>query len=96
MHFLSSFFFFFWVEINFLETENFSNGTEGTFVSLIKKHIFVSFVFDSYFKVLKKEPILFWMQELYHELHALDRFELDYQRKRLEEEMSISTQKGNY
>ncbi|PON32302.1 hypothetical protein PanWU01x14_362540 [Parasponia andersonii] len=34
--------------------------------------------------------------ELYHELHALDRFELDYQRKRLEEEMSISTQRGNY
>ncbi|XP_062094506.1 protein PSK SIMULATOR 1-like [Humulus lupulus] len=33
--------------------------------------------------------------ELYHELHALDRFELDYQRKRLEEEMSISTQKGD-
>uniref|UniRef100_A0A803QYP5 Uncharacterized protein n=2 Tax=Cannabis sativa TaxID=3483 RepID=A0A803QYP5_CANSA len=33
--------------------------------------------------------------ELYHELHALDRFELDYQRKRLEEEMSTSTQKGD-
>ena len=35
------------------------------------------------------------MQELYHELHALDRFELDYQRKRLEEEISLSNQRGN-
>lgn len=33
--------------------------------------------------------------ELYHELHSLDRFEQDYHRKRLEEEISSSTQKGD-
>ncbi|KAK9293138.1 hypothetical protein L1049_021124 [Liquidambar formosana] len=32
--------------------------------------------------------------ELYHEFHALDRFELDYQRKHQEEDNSIASQKG--
>lgn len=38
---------------------------------------------------------LFLMQELYHELHTLDRFEQDYQRKRLEEAISSGNQRGN-
>ncbi|KAJ7945160.1 DUF668 family protein [Quillaja saponaria] len=33
--------------------------------------------------------------ELYHELHALDRFEQDYQRRLQEEDSSLSTQKGD-
>lgn len=33
-------------------------------------------------------------QELYHELHTLDRFEQDYHRKRLEDEISSSAHKG--
>ena len=35
-------------------------------------------------------------QELYHELHALDRFEQDYQRKREEEDNSSATHSGNW
>ncbi|KAK4762728.1 hypothetical protein SAY86_008496 [Trapa natans] len=33
--------------------------------------------------------------ELYHELHTLDRFEQDYHRKRLEDEISSSSHKGD-
>ncbi|OWM69428.1 hypothetical protein CDL15_Pgr013889 [Punica granatum] len=33
--------------------------------------------------------------DLYHELHTLDRFEQDYHRKRLEDEISSSAQKGD-
>lgn len=34
------------------------------------------------------------MQELYHELHALDRFDQDYRRKLQEEDNSNATQRG--
>lgn len=36
----------------------------------------------------------FWLQELYHELHALDRFEQDYRRKLQEEDNSNAAQRG--
>lgn len=36
------------------------------------------------------------MQELYHELHALDRFEQDYHRKLQEEDNSNAAQRGFY
>jgi hypothetical protein len=35
-------------------------------------------------------------QDLYHELHALDRFEQDYQRKIQEEENPSTAQRGKY
>ncbi|EYU20568.1 hypothetical protein MIMGU_mgv1a019077mg, partial [Erythranthe guttata] len=38
---------------------------------------------------------VFWLQELYQELHALDRSEQDYQRKRLEEFKSNASQRGD-
>lgn len=34
------------------------------------------------------------VQELYHELHALDRFDQDYKRKLQEEENSTPAQRG--
>jgi len=34
------------------------------------------------------------VQELYHELHALDRFDQDYRRKLQEEDNSNATQRG--
>lgn len=34
------------------------------------------------------------MQELYHELHALDRFEQDYRRKHQEEDIANEMNKG--
>ena len=34
------------------------------------------------------------VQELYHELHALDRFEQDYKRKHHEEDNSNAAQRG--
>jgi len=34
------------------------------------------------------------VQELYHELHALDRFDQDYRRKLHEEDNSNATQRG--
>ncbi|KAL1364633.1 hypothetical protein HN51_012779 [Arachis hypogaea] len=43
------------------------------------------------------QQLMNWVQftaELYHELHALDRFEQDYQRKREEEDNSSATQSG--
>jgi len=36
-----------------------------------------------------------WPQELYHELHALDRFAQDYQHKREEDDNSGAAQSGN-
>lgn len=39
---------------------------------------------------------MFRLQELYHEMHALDRFEQDYRRKAQEEDNSNTTQKSNY
>ncbi|MED6161899.1 hypothetical protein PIB30_065131 [Stylosanthes scabra] len=44
------------------------------------------------------QQLMNWVQftaELYHELHALDRFEQDYQRKRDEEDNSSATQSGD-
>lgn len=38
---------------------------------------------------------LLLLQELYHELHALDRFEQDYRRRHQEEDNSNTTQRGN-
>ena len=38
---------------------------------------------------------VFWLQELYHELHALDKFEQDYRRKLQEEDNSNASQRGN-
>lgn len=37
----------------------------------------------------------FLLQELYHELHALDRFEQDYRRKLQEEDKGSASQRGN-
>ncbi|KAI8550854.1 hypothetical protein RHMOL_Rhmol06G0139600 [Rhododendron molle] len=37
----------------------------------------------------------YWLQELYHELHALDRFEQDYRRKLQEEDNSNAAQRGD-
>lgn len=39
---------------------------------------------------------LLCFQDLYHELHALDRFEQDYQRKIQEEENPSTAQRGRY
>lgn len=39
---------------------------------------------------------LLCVQDLYHELHALDRFEQDYQRKIQEEENPSTVQRGRY
>lgn len=36
------------------------------------------------------------MQELYHEMHALDRFEQDCRRKAQEEDSSNAAQRGTY
>jgi len=38
--------------------------------------------------------LFLWSQELYHELHALDRFAQDYQHKRDEEDNSSAAQSG--
>lgn len=35
-------------------------------------------------------------QELYHELHALDRFEQDYNRKQQEDENQNASQRGSF
>lgn len=45
---------------------------------------------------IKGDEILcvFWSQELYHELHVLDRFEQEYQRRHLEES-SVASQRGH-
>ncbi|XP_048436968.1 protein PSK SIMULATOR 1 [Pyrus x bretschneideri] len=40
-------------------------------------------------------PLVLNTAELYHELHALDRFEQDYQRKLQEEDNSSTTQRGD-
>jgi hypothetical protein len=45
--------------------------------------------------LLKEDKCVSWLQELYHELHALDRFEQDYRRKLQEEDNSNAAQKGN-
>lgn len=39
---------------------------------------------------------MFKLQELYHEMHALDRFEQDYRHKVQEEDNSNTSQKGSY
>lgn len=44
---------------------------------------------------LKLENHFLWPQELYHELHALDRFAQDYQHKREEDDNSGAAQSGN-
>lgn len=44
--------------------------------------------------LLKERQTFSWLQELYHELHALDRFEQDYRRKLQEEDNSNTTQRG--
>lgn len=49
--------------------------------------------FHSFFKIKKKKNLLCF-QDLYHELHALDRFEQDYQRKIQEEENPSTVQRG--
>ncbi|KAI4326169.1 hypothetical protein MLD38_031509 [Melastoma candidum] len=45
--------------------------------------------------MLQLMTLVQYTAELYHELHALDRFEQDYHRKRQEENNSNSTQKGD-
>ena len=45
-------------------------------------------------KSMGKDFMHLWLQELYHELHALDRFEQDYQRKLQEEDNSNAAQRG--
>lgn len=45
--------------------------------------------------LLKEDKPFSWLQELYHELHALDRFEQDYRRKLQEEDNSNATQRGS-
>lgn len=55
----------------------------------------LSLIFNFNIFPKKKALIFFCLQELYHEFHALDRFEQDYERKYQEEDNLSSTQRGD-
>lgn len=50
--------------------------------------------FSSFACLVEITNFNFFFQELYHEMHALDRFEQDYQRKQQEEDGSSVHQRG--
>lgn len=49
-----------------------------------------------FFVSLKRMFNILRLQELYHEMHALDRFEQDCRRKAQEEDNSSTAPRGNY